>query len=152
MATIDHVSVTLGRDDDQKFVVKVQVLSQKKPGLRANVELDPGKCQNNAEFLKLLQAAAGACAEYLGKYGDNIDPANCTKLVLEAFTVEARMTKALTQDAGLKMKAIGDNLSRLPNKHLEVYRAISWRMKQPGYLTTPKEIKWMDDRIREVFR
>lgn len=151
MATVGHVSVTLGRDDNSKFVVKVQVLSQKKPNLRANVELDPGKCQNNAEFLKLLQAAAGACAEYLGKYGDNIDPSNCTKLVLEAFAIEARMTKALTQDAGLKIKAIGDNLARLSNQHLEVYHAIKRRLNTPGYLITPKEARWMDERIREVF-
>lgn len=152
MATLENVCVTLGRGDDQKFVVKVQVLSNKKPGLRANVELDPGKSQSNADFLKLLQAAAGACAEYLGKYGDNIDPSNCTRLVLEAFSLEARKTKALTQDAGLKMKAIADNLSRLPNKHLDVYRAIKYRMNSPGYLTTPREVKWMDDRIREVFQ
>jgi hypothetical protein len=153
MAVVDNVCVKIERNDNQTYVVKVQVLSVKKAksGLRANVEIDPGKAKTKDALIKLLQVAAGACAEYLGKYGDNIDPSNCTRLVLEAFHAEAHAMKLQTQDAGLKMKAIGDNLSRLGNQQLEVFHAIKKRLSQPGYYAMAKEIKWMNKMLKEIF-
>lgn len=151
MATIGNVTVKLERGDDSKFVVKVQVISRKKQGLRASVDVDPGKSLGKPEFIAVLQAAAGSAAEYLGKYGDNIDPEDCTRQVLEAFRLEAHHAAMLAQDTPAKLKAIGENSHRLSNHHLEIYKALKQRAEMPGYIVTHREAKWLNQMIREIF-
>lgn len=107
--TINGTTVRLQRDpeDWRKLQVLVRVASVKKPGLCADQTFDPGKSPSTAMFLKALGAAAALCAEYLGeRYGDNLDPASCSRDVYAAFREEAKLLAALRVDAAVKAKRL----------------------------------------------
>lgn len=69
--------------NDGTMYFQLKVPSVVKPKLFAQ---SPQVDFSNADAKRILVAAAGACAEYLGEqYGDNIDPTECAKAAVRAF-------------------------------------------------------------------
>lgn len=150
--TIEGTQVRLERDPEnlRKFRIMVQVYSQKRPGLKATQEIDPGACRNKDHLLQLVGVAGAACAEYLGeKYGDNIDPADCSKNALHAFGEEARLMAALAVDVPAKMRRLESHVARLTNEQQEVLLRLRHLLDKQCRLV-PREIRWLDERLGEI--
>lgn len=81
---VAHGPAIIGHDG--QFVIVVAVHSTHKPGLKAQIEVDPGKATDQAGVYYLVEVAAGAAAEHLAEmYGDRLDPDWCAKQAKELF-------------------------------------------------------------------
>lgn len=138
--TINGTTVRLQRDpeDWRKLQVLVRVASVKKPGLCADQTFDPGKAPTMSHFLKALGAAAALCAEYLGeRYGDNLDPASCSRDVYAAFREEAKLLASMRQDAAQKIKRLRSSGwgQRAPAEDRAQLDRMKWLMDKGEQLT-----------------
>jgi hypothetical protein len=92
------VTVTVGRDNKNKYTVRVAVYSNKKHGLKASTDIDPGQCQGAAQLNQLIAIAGAACAEYLcQKHGEEHDPSACGRSAVDDFARECRLMEELKE-------------------------------------------------------
>lgn len=152
MATSIHGTTVKIEHDPQnvrKFEIVVQVSSLKKPGLKSTVQVDPGKCNNKHHLLQLIGAAAAACAEYLDKYGDRIDPATCSKNALIAFGEEAKLLNAISQTSGAKIKRLREHVAKLSGADREKLLQMEFAANRAGSVTA-SDNDWLNRRIAEI--
>ena len=149
--TVNGVCVRLGRDPDNgKYVIHVQVYSAQRPGLKADVELDPGDAESNQHLLKLIEVSACAGAEYLGEeYDDNIDPGEAGRNALVAFAEECKLQTLLGRDAPQKVKELENFLSLLSDADRELLLKLRWSLNSNIPLV-PMEIEWVNQRLAHV--
>lgn len=116
------VEVRLGRLDSdwRKTAILVSVLSKKKPGVKSRNEIDPGACENQADLLKRVGLAAGACAEYLcERYRETIDPSMAVIYGQRAFLEEMKLLSELKKDVPKKLQRLLGMKHALQNNELE---------------------------------
>lgn len=151
--TINGVTATLGRDPRnlQRFQVKIQVYSTTKTGLKASKDLDPGEYRNQKELMADVRRAGEQGAEYLGiNYFDNLDPAQCGRFAVKAFTEECKLQAALRKSGPLKITRLMNHKNKLKSyeRHLlkKLHRLVI-KKKQP---LTPVEADWIDKTLAEI--
>jgi len=104
---MSDVTITATRADNQKYVIQVAVYSNRKAGLKATVDVDPGKAQNNDHLIKLIAAAGGACAEYLCEHHkENHEPSECARAAVNDFAREMALMAELKRDLPERVKAL----------------------------------------------
>lgn len=145
--TINGVTVRLQRDPEnwRRFQVAVQVVSRKRPGLKAERTMDPGKAQGLSDLTKGIAAAAALNAEYLGdKYGDNIDPSLAIRDALQAFGEECRLLAAQSAGVGDKLKRLSESAwIKGQDREREAVRRMRWLIDR-GERLTGGEIEWIN--------
>jgi hypothetical protein len=94
-----NVTVEMKIDEDSnKYVIEVNVQSQKKKTLNATTKIDPGKATNEQHLRALVEAAGCACAEYLNeRHRENHDPGKCGRAAVGDFARECRMVVELSK-------------------------------------------------------
>jgi len=121
------------------FMVKVH-LQRKGKLLKATNEVDPLSFPSPQKLSNAIGVAAGACAEYLGKkYNANIDPHECAKLAIKAFSEELMMQEALKKSVPEKLRRVAQHrLSILNGEETELLSRFQ-HATQHNLPLTPKE-------------
>lgn len=148
---LEGVSITLGRLtlDERKFGIMVKVRSMRRPNIKFQNEVDPGKVQDQNGLLSLISVAAAACAESLGKkYGDNIDPVKVGQLALRAFREECHLMKALNADIDAKLKRVAFYRVLLSEEHRNLLEHCEW-LRRRGEDLTPDEVNRVNDLVKK---
>ncbi len=150
--TVQGTQARLGRnpEDPRKYQITVFVYSQKRRGLKAGVDIDPGQAANQQHLIQLVGMAGAACAEYLGKrHGDNIDPVTASQDAIRAFAEECRLMAELAKDAPTKIKRLENNAGRLSNADQEQLRRLRYLVDHQERLL-PKEVAWLNQRLEKL--
>ena len=149
---INHTQVRLERDPDnvRRYIFVVAVYSQKEPGLKASIDIDPSKFSNGKGLTAAVMDGAALSAVYLGtKYGDNIDDAKARLDARDAVKEEILLMHSLGAAAPEKVKNLEGSISKLTNLELELLYAIK-SATDAGEQDTPKEMAWLDKKLTEV--
>jgi hypothetical protein len=149
--SIEGTEVRLGRDPDdyRKYVITVAVHSAQRPSLKASVDVDPGKYPSVTALTEFLGISAGGCAEYLGRYGDNIDPDAACRNAVKAFGEECRLLAELAKDVPAKIKRLEQHKYLLNNEQVEMLRRMRYLVDHSERLL-PIEVKWLNDRLAPI--
>jgi hypothetical protein len=157
------MSVTIGRttvrfdrkeEDPRQYVITVQVLSEKRKGLKGDVKVDPLAATSVAQLAGMVEAAGGAAAEYLGEnYNDNIDPSQCARDAVKAFGEECRMMAELKKDLPDKVKRLefyaGMLTGFMTDAEQELLKRIVWSVNHD--VTPPtQEIQWVNEKVAQL--
>lgn len=150
---MNDVTVSIGRAEDKNlYAITVALASEVKRGLKATVDVEPGKAKNSDHLQQLVFAAGGACAEYLDeKYGENHDPSKCGQAAVADFHRECRFmdelrvgfTQRLARAASLSVMLTPSEQRRVESLRFNIGRGAS---------PTSADNEWINNLLRRCTR
>lgn len=152
MSTVENVTVKAVRleEDRRKIGFSVEVRSKLKNHLLSTTEIDPTQMTGTRQVIAAVQAAGGACAEYLGeRYGDPQDVGACSRFAVKALHEELKLLSELAKSVPERLTRLEAHKESLKDVDRSILEKMRWVMGKGQHLT-PSEVTWIDEKITEV--